>query len=298
MVMKKKGAFERALNRSGWIFVAPAVALFTVFMAYPILSSLYLVTRKWKGLRESFIGLGNFTRMFNDGLFWQSLGNNFFLLIIQVPIMIALALLFAVLLNHGIRKFRGAFRLMLFLPAITSLVAYSILFRILLQTNGLANNVMVDLGLISQPIAWLNDPLWANITIIVALIWRWTGYNMIFFLVGMQNIDPEIYEAAEVDGASKLRQFFQITLPLLVPVILFSLVTSTSGTLQLFDEPNILTNQGGPANATMTAALYIYRQAFVIGSDFGYATSMSYIIVLLAGILAFIQIRVLGGREK
>jgi len=267
--MKTRGAFEKYLNRSGWLFVVPATALFAVFLAYPILSSLYLVTRRWKGLNDSFIGLGNFVRMFHDGLFWQSLGENFFLMIFQVPIMIALALIFAVILNHGIRRFRGAFRLILFLPAITSLVAYSILFRILLQTNGLANNVLMNMGLLHQPIAWLNDPLWANITIIVALTWRWTGYNMIFFLVGLQNIDPEIYEAAEVDGASKFRQFVRITLPLLVPVILFALVTSTSGTLQLFDEPNILTNQGGPANATMTAALYIYRQAFVISSDLG-----------------------------
>ncbi len=267
-------------------------------MAYPILSSLYLVTRKWKGLTDSFIGLGNFVRMFKDSLFWDSLGHNFILMVVQVPVMIALSLLFAVILHHGVRKFRGAFRLILFLPAITSLFAYSILFRILLQTNGLANNIMLDAGLLTQPIAWLNDPFWANVTIMVALTWRWTGYNMIFFLVGLQNIDPEIYEAAEVDGAPKVMQFFRITLPLLLPVILFSLVTSTSGMLQLFDEPNILTNQGGPANATMTAALYIYRQAFVLSSDFGYATSMSYVIVLLAGVLAIIQIRVLGGRNK
>jgi lactose/L-arabinose transport system permease protein len=159
------------------------------------------------------------------------------------------------------------------------------------------NNIMLDMGLLNAPIGWLNDPFWANITIVLALTWRWTGYNMIFFLVGLQNIDTEIYEAAEVDGASKVTQFFKITLPLLVPVILFSVVTSTSGTLQLFDEPNILTNQGGPANATMTAALYIYRQAFVVNSDFGYATAMSYIIVLLAGLLAFIQIRLLGDRK-
>jgi lactose/L-arabinose transport system permease protein len=296
--MRTKGAFQKYLNRSGWIFVAPALILFAVFLAYPILSSLYLVTRRWKGLTDSFIGLGNFVRMMNDGLFWHSLGVNFFIMVIQVPIMIALALLFAVILHQGIRRLRGVYRLVLFLPAITSLVAYSILFRILLQTNGLANNLMMQMGLLHQPITWLTDPFWANVAIIVAVTWRWTGYNMIFFLVGLQNIDPEIYEAAEVDGASKVVQFFRITLPLLVPVLLFVLVTSTSGTLQLFDEPNVLTNQGQPANATMTVALYIYRQAFVISSDFGYATSMSYIIVLLAGVLAFIQIRFLGGRKK
>jgi lactose/L-arabinose transport system permease protein len=121
---------------------------------------------------------------------------------------------------------------------------------------------------------------------------------MVFFLVGLQSIDTEIYEAAEVDGASKARQFFRITLPLLLPVILFSAVTSTSGTMQLFDEPNILTWEGGPANATMTAALYIYRQAFVLNSDFGYATALSYVVVLISGIFAFVQMRLLGDRGK
>lgn len=295
--MSQKGAFEKYLNRMGWLFVAPALTFFAVFMLYPILSSLYLVTRKWKGFTDSFVGLGNFVRMANDSLFWHSLGNNFFLMLVQIPIMVILAMVLAVVLDQGIRKFRGAFRLMIFLPCITSLVAYSVLFRILLQTNGMANSVLMNLGVLSQPIAFLNDPLWANITIIVAMTWRWTGYNMIFFLVGLQSISREIYEAAEVDGASKTYQFFKITLPLLVPVILFAVVTSTSGTLQLFDEPNVLTNQGGPANATMTAALYIYRQAFVINTDFGYATAMSYMVVIIAAVFAWFQIRVLGEKK-
>jgi lactose/L-arabinose transport system permease protein len=296
--MSQKGAFAKYLNRTGWYFVTPALVLFSIFMLYPILSSLYLVTRKWKGFTDSFVGLGNFEKMVGDSLFWQSLGNNFFLMIVQIPVMVFLALILAVVLNQGIRRFRGAFRLMFFLPAVTSLVAYSILFRILLQTNGLANNLLMNLGFLHDPIGWLNDPFWAKMTIVLALTWRWTGYNMIFFLVGLQNIDPEIYEAAEVDGASKVLQFFRITLPLLVPVILFAVVTSTSGTLQLFDEPNVLTNQGQPANATMTAALYIYRQAFVLNSNFGYATALSYVLVILAALLSWIQIRLLGGNKK
>ncbi len=296
--MKSKGVFARYLNRMGWLFVAPAMVFFSVFMLYPILSSLYLVTRKWKGFTDSFVGLDNFVKMGGDSLFWQSLGNNFVLMVVQIPIMVALALVVAVFLHQGIRRFRGIFRLMFFLPAVTSLVAYSILFRILLQTNGMANGVLMSAGITTEPIAFLNDAFWANAAIVLALTWRWTGYNMIFFLVGLQSIDPEIYEAAEVDGASKVTQFFKITLPLLVPVILFSVVTSTSGMLQLFDEPNILTNQGGPANATMTAALYIYRQAFVLNSNFGYATALSYVIVVIAAVFSWLQIRMLGGKNK
>jgi lactose/L-arabinose transport system permease protein len=284
------------LNRFGWLCVAPAMVFYCIFMLYPILSSLYYVTRKWKGMSNTFVGLGNFARMLNDKIFQLSLGHNFIFMLIQIPLMIFLALVLAVILNQGIKRFRGSFRVIFFLPCVTSLVAYSVLFRILLQSNGLLNNLLLNAHLIATPIGWLNNTFWAKVTIILALTWRWTGYNMIFFLVGLQSIDTEIYEAAEVDGASKARQFFRITLPLLLPVILFSAVTSTNGTMQLFDEPNILTWEGGPANATMTAALYIYRQAFVLNSDYGYATALSYVVVLISGIFAFVQMRLLGDR--
>lgn len=281
----------------GWLFVTPAIVLFGAFMLYPILSSLSIVTRKWKGFNNTFVGLGNFVRMGNDGVFWQALGHNFLFMAIQVPLMILLALVLAVILNQGIRRYRGTFRVIFFLPCVASLVAYSVIFRMLLQTNGLLNNLAINIGMLSKPIPWLSDPFWAKVTIILALTWRWTGYNMVFFLVGLQNIDTEIFEAAEVDGARAARKFFAITVPLLVPVILFSAVTSTSGTMQLFDEPNILTWEGGPSNQTMTAALYIYRQAFILNSDFGYASALSYVIVLISGVLAFIQIRLLGRRD-
>jgi len=295
--MDKKGSYYRYINNIGWIYVAPALLLYVGLLAYPILSSLYLVTQKWQGYSHKFIGLGNFARMFRDGLFWQALGHNFLFMAIQMPLMIFLALILAVILNQGIHRFRGTLRTFFFLPAVTSLVAYSVLFRIILQTNGLLNSFMMNLHLITQPIGWLNDPFWAKMTIVLALTWRWTGYNMVFFLVGLQNIDTQIYEAAEVDGASRLRQFFNITIPLLVPVILFSAVTSTNGTMQLFDEPNVLTWEGGPANATMTVALYIYRQAFVLNSDFGYASALSYVMVLISGLLAYLQIRFLRERS-
>ncbi len=295
--MALRGAYERYLNRFGWFCVAPSVLFFSAFYAYPILSSLYYVTRRWKGVTNTFIGLGNFVRMVHDNVFLSALGHNFVFMVIQVPIMIFLALLLAVILNQGIRRFRGTLRLAIFLPSVTSLVVVSVLFRALLQENGFFNNLMISGHLISSPIGWLNNAFWAKVTIMLAITWRWTGYNMVFFLVGLQSLDPQIFEAAEVDGASKVRQFFSITVPLLVPIILFSAVTSTSGTMQLIEEPNILTFQGGPANETMTAALYIYRQAFFVNFDFGYATAMSYVVVVISGILAFIQIRLLGGER-
>jgi len=295
--VEKRGMYQRYLNRFGWFCVAPAMILFALFMLYPIVSSLYYVTRRWKGMTNTFIGLGNFVRMAHDTIFQLAIAHNFLFMIVQIPLMIFLALVLAVLLNQGIRRLRGALRLAIFLPAVTSLVVVSVLFRVILQENGFLNNTMISAHLIKSPIGWLNDSFWAKVTIVLAMTWRWTGYNMVFFLVGLQSVDPEIYEAAEVDGASKARQFFSITLPLLVPVILFSAVTSTSGTMQLFDEPNILTWQGGPANATMTAAVYIYRQAFYVNADFGYATAMSYVVVLISGVFAFVQMRLLGERK-
>jgi lactose/L-arabinose transport system permease protein len=295
--VNKKASFARYLNRAGWVFVLPALALYCVFMLYPILSSLVLVMRKWKGFNNTFVGLGNFVRMAQDKIFWQALGHNFTFMVVQIPIMLVLAMALAVVLNQGIRRYRGSLRTIFFLPCVTSLVAYSVLFRILLQSNGLLNGILMNLNLISGPIGWLNDPFWAKITIILALTWRWTGYNMVFFLVGLQNIDSDIFEAAEIDGAGAIKKFFHITLPLLMPVILFAAVTSTNGTLQLVDEPNILTWEGGPSNATMTAALYIYRQAFVLNSDFGYASALSYVVMLISGILAYAQIKLLGRRD-
>ncbi len=296
--MAQQGAYQRYLNRFGWFCVTPAVLFFGVFMAYPILSSLYYVTRRWRGMTNTFIGLGNFARMVNDKVFQGAILHNFTFMIIQVPIMIFLALLLAALLNQGIGRLRGPLRLAIFLPSVTSLVVVSVFFRVLLQTNGFINNVLLSGHLITSPIGWLNNAFWAKVTIMLAMTWRWTGYNMVFFLVGMQSLDPQIFEAAEVDGASKARQFFRITIPLLVPIILFSAVTSTSGTMQLFDEPNILTSQGGPSNATLTAAVYVYLQAFVLNSDFGYATSMSYVVVVVSGVFAFIQMRLLGGERS
>ncbi|MDA3957209.1 carbohydrate ABC transporter permease, partial [Oceanispirochaeta sp.] len=220
--MKKSSSFHRYLNRTGWTFIAPSILLYLVFMVYPITSSLLLVTQKWRGLTSEFVGLGNFVRMAQDQIFWKALSHNFLFMIVQIPLMVFLAMIIAVILHHGIRRFKGLFRTVYFLPCVTSLVAYSVLFRILLQTNGLLNNFLLTSKILSDPISWLNDPFWAKVTIILALTWRWTGYNMVFFLVGLQNIDNEIYEASEVDGASKIRQFISITLPLLIPVILFS----------------------------------------------------------------------------
>jgi lactose/L-arabinose transport system permease protein len=224
-------------------------------------------------------------------LFKTSLGNVFIFLTVQVPIMLTLALILASLLNDPSLKGRGFFRTALFLPCATSLVSYAIVFRSLFSVDGFVNTVLMNLNLIMRPINFIGEPFTARLVIILALTWRWTGYNMIFYLAGLQNIDSAIYEAAIIDGASSVARFTRITVPLLKPIILVTTILSTNGTLQLFDETMNLTN-GGPSNATLSVSQYIYRLSFQYSPRFGYAAAISFVVFLLVAILAFAQMRV------
>ncbi|WP_243387492.1 carbohydrate ABC transporter permease [Bacillus kexueae] len=276
-----------------YLFIAPAVLLFSVFMLYPIIYSFILSFQTNSGGEFTFVGLDNYIRLFEDEIFLKALKNTFILLIIQVPIMIFLAMLLATLLNSALLKMKGFFRVTFFLPAVTSLVAYAIIFSIMLMNDGVMNQFLNFLGLESVP--WLSHPIWAKVSLIIAMTWRWVGYNMVIFLAGLQNISEEIYEAASIDGASKIRQFFSITVPQLKPVILFTVVLSTIGTLQLFDEPYTLT-KGGPSDATLTIGMYLYQTGFRY-FDFGYASTIAYVIVILIGILTYFQFKVTGDKE-
>jgi len=271
-----------------YYFVGPAVILFAIFTIYPIISSLIMSFQKMDQGEMVFTGLSNYTRLLHDEIFWKALKNTFVIFIIQVPVMILLALILASALNSQLLKFKGFFRVSFFLPAVTSLVAYSILFSIMLQDEGFLNNFLGIFGF--DPIPWLSTPTGAKASIIMAMTWRWTGYNMVIFLAALQNISEDMYEAASLDGAGKIRQFFYITIPQLKPVILFAGILSTIGTLQLFDEPYNLT-KGGPADSTMSLGLYIYKSGFQY-FDFGYASAVAYAVVVLVAILTFIQFKV------
>lgn len=210
--------------------------------------------------------------------------------------MILLALILSVFLNNKKLKWKGFFRTAIFLPCVTSLVAYSVIFKYLFSQDGIINVMLMKLALIGEPIQWLTDPFWAKITIVIAITWRWTGYNMIFYLSALQNVDESIYEAARIDGASPLQQFFKITIPSLKPIILFTSITSTIGTLQLFDEVVNIT-QGGPGNATITISQYIYNLSFKYTPDFGYAATVSYMIVIMIVLFSIIQFKVAGDKK-
>ena len=220
--------------------------------------------------------------------------NTFIYLIIQVPVMLLLALIMASVLNSPTLKFKGLFRTAIFLPCATSLVSYSMIFRSIFANDGFINAVLRNIGL--SPVMWFSNGWTARLVIIIALIWRWTGYNMVFFLAGLQNIDMSVYEAARIDGCSPVQSFFKITLPLLKPTILLTAIMSTNGTLQLFDESLNLTN-GGPGRDTMTMSHYIYNSSFVQTPNFGYAASMSIMVLLMVAILAFIQMKIGDERD-
>ena len=295
MKNKKKGMSITGKQRAaGWIYLAPATILIFIMSFWPIIQAVITSFKTGSSANMQWANpfAYNYTRMFQDAVFKRSIGNTFLYLIIEVPIMLVLAILLAQLLNNKHLKFKGLFRTCVFLPCATSLVSYALIFKSLFATQGLINTILVKLGILESNFNFLGTGWSAKIIIIVALIWRWTGYNMVFFLAGLQNIEYSVYEAAKIDGASGWRTFWSITVPLLRPTIVMTTIMSINGTLQLFDESVNLT-KGGPANATITMSHYIYNGSFGEGvANFGYASAMSVIVFIMVAILAFINLKV------
>jgi lactose/L-arabinose transport system permease protein len=288
MASARAGGVRRFYDINGWLFIGPALVMIGLFMVYPILWSLWMSSQSGRGTMIKFVGFGNVVRLINDPVFLHALSNTMIFFVVQVPIMILLALALAAVLNAPRLVGRGLFRTAIFLPCVTSLIAYSSLFKGMFTEDGIINSTLEAIGIIATPIPWLTDSFWAKVLIILAITWRWTGYNMIFYLSAMQNIDKSIYEAARIDGINAWGRFVYITIPLLKPVILFTSVISTIGTLQLFDEVWNIT-QGGPSDSTLTLSLYIYNLTFKFIPNLGYAATVSYVIVVLVAILAFVQ---------
>lgn len=293
--MKRKGLnIEQKRNLTGWAFLLPAALLIFVFCFYPMVQALILSFQKGTGSAVQPAGFANYVRILKDATFQQCLFNTIFYFVIQVPIMLILALILAQLLNSPDIKGKGIYRTMIFLPCATSLVSYSMIFKSLFANDGLVNRVLSTVGI--PTVDWFQNAWAARWVIVIALVWRWTGYNMVFYLAGLQNIDYSIYEAARIDGASPLQQFVHLTIPLLKPTILLTAIMSTSGTLQLFDESVNLT-AGGPGKATMTLTHYIYNISFVETPKFNYAAALSVFILVVVAVLSAIQMKVGDKRD-
>ncbi len=278
-----------------YFFLAPMIILFLAFMAYPIADSFRLSFFNFEGGTYTLVGLNNYAVMLKDPIFWKSLSNTVIYLIVQVPVMVILSLILGVLVEQDFLKFRACYRIGVFLPSITALVAYAMVFKLLLNTDyGIINYVLRAAGF--RGVDWLNTVWGARFSIIMGITWRWTGYNTIIMIAGIKGIPTELYESADIDGASFWQKVMGITIPMVKPIMLFVSITSTIGTLQLFDESFILT-QGGPDNSTITIGHYLYNTGFAF-FKFGYAAALSYALLIIIGVLSVIQFKMTKGGEN
>jgi len=293
---RRRSNMDRRRNLTGWAFLLPASILIVLVSFVPMIQAFILSLQTGRGTRLEFADplWYNYQRLWSDEIFKQTLGNTFVYLLIQVPIMLVLAMVLANLLNNPRLKAKAFWRTAIFLPAAVALVSYSLVFRTMFATDGFVNDALAVFGV--APINWLGEPETARVVIILGLLWRWTGYNMIFFLAGLQNIDRSTLEAARIDGANSFQTFWHVTVPQLRPMIVLTAILSTNGTLQLFDESWALT-RGGPAYATMTMSHYLYEISFQRNPNFGYGAALSYVILLLVAVFAFIQLRVGDKRD-
>lgn len=295
-----------------YLYVLPFYLIFAAFMAFPVGYTLYLSFFSYVGpatgnLLEvdllfvefavpqisnlEYVGLANYERLFRDALFLRSLRNTIAITLIQMPLMILVSLGVALALNAKFTKRSGLLRTAIALPVSANYVAYSTIFLILFAEQfGLINFALTSMEL--SPVPWQSDGFWSKVSLAIALDWRWMGYNMLIIFAGLQGIPDQLYEAAEIDGAGAWEKFRYVTLPQLRPIMLFVVVLSTIGSLQLFAEPMVITD-GGPGNRTLTVVMYMYQQAFN-RFNLGFASAITYALVVMVTVLAVIQLKVGG----
>jgi multiple sugar transport system permease protein len=288
------GDLEHRENRSGWLFVGPALILIIVFFVVPVVSGLLLSLTDFDIYAVSsprlarFVGLRNYIDMLGSGLFWKSLGNTLYFVLVGGPLSLLVSLFAALLLNSRLTRFRALFQTIYFAPVVTTLVAVAIIWRYLYHPKyGLLNQGLALLGI--PAIDWLGDPHWSMPAIIILAVWKNFGYNMLIFLAGLQTIPDELYEAATIDGASPVQTFFNVTLPGLAPTFLLVSVTTMIGFFQIFAEPYVMT-QGGPLRSTTTILLLMYEEGFRWWR-MGVASAIAFVLLLITLAGTLLQLR-------
>jgi len=271
-------------RRTAWTFVAPALTVIGVFFFVPVLAALVLSLTDFdlyalSDLRNlRFVGLGNYIDILKTPLFWKSLGNTFYFVLVGVPLSIAVSLGAALLLDSRLARFKGLFRTALFAPVVTTVVAVAMIWRYLFHTRyGLINYALAKFGL--APIDWLGDPHWSMPAIILFAVWKNFGYNMIILLAALQSIPRELYEAARIDGASFVQSFRHIMLPMLRPSLLLVSIITVSGYFQLFAEPYVMT-RGDPLQSTVSVLYFMYEEGFTWWS-LGRASAIAFLLFAL-----------------
>lgn len=299
----KKNKFLKALKqyRVAYVYIAPFYLLFAIFGLFPMVTGFLLSLFRWDGLGAMhFLGFGNYVNLFADPLFWKALGNTLFIgLIAHIPILLG-GLVLAYILNSKLVKGQNIFKTIYFMPMVTSAVAITIIFQNLFGYNyGLINYFVTLLG--GDPVNWLGgDGSYIKVAVIVMFAWKWVGWNMVIYLAGMQGISNDIYEAARIDGASHTCMVFRIVIPLLKPIILFTLIQSCIGMFNLFTEPFILTNSswtGGVNNGGLTLMMYLLNKAPQGGSLYGYASAVAYVITIFIVLISVVLNKVMSDKE-
>ena len=287
----------------GWTLAAPALAVITVFFALPVAIGLALSLTDFDlyALADlttlRFVGLDNYLRLLQTPLFWQALGNTLYFVAVGVPLSIALSLGAALLLNSRVAKWQAFFRTALFAPVVTTVVAVAVIWRYLLHTRyGLINQALAAVGI--DPIDWLGDPHWSMPAIILFAAWKNFGYNMVILLAALQAVPRELYESARVDGAGTLRQFTDVTFPMLTPTLVMVAIMTVAGYFQLFAEPYVMT-QGGPLRSTVSVLYFMYEEGFRWW-NLGFASAVAFVLFAIifavsAGLWRFDRDRAASG---
>ena len=285
----KNRTLSSRYKRAGALMALPSMAVISLFIIIPIIYSLYMSLHDWNIMYniKDFIGFDNYKEVFSDDRFWNALKNTVIYTVAYVPILVIASLLLAAFINE---KFIGSgfFKSLFFIPAITSMAIIAIIFRFLLDGDiGYVSIMLRRMGF-NLP-DFLRDPSTAMGAVVLTSAWRWIGFYMVIFLSGFNSIPDSLYEAAEIDGAGKLRQFFSISIPLLMPTISFALITNLINSFQVFDPVYVMT-KGGPMFSTEVLVYYVYYMGFNV-FDMGYASSMAFILFVIILLFTLLQLK-------
>lgn len=291
---RRYGVAKLRRRSAPYLFVLPFLVIFFAFSIYPLIFTARLSFTNWRGAGAAeWVGWGNYAYLLGSEAFWSSLGNSAVLWLLIVPIQIVLGVIVAVLLNSAKLGMRGLYRVAFIVPFVTPLVAVAQIWVVLFdQQYGAINAVLGVFGI--PEIGWLTTSAWSKPTLALLFLWKTTGFIVIILLSGLQSIDQSVYEAAELDGASKIRQLWSITVPLLRRTIMFAVVLQTLAVFQMFAEPFVVT-QGGPYNSTTTAGYYLYNH--ITRGDLGTGAANSFLLVILVMMLSLFFVRMLRAKD-